>query len=448
MIIIRYNYITTKTNCKTLNLVFEKEIQAVLNQNRTKASCYISYFIQGIVMNLTAVLFIPLQSLYGFTYAQLGILVSINFIFQLAADILFAKPVDRFGFKPFTRIAPLSCFIGLLMFATAPYWAGDFLFLGLCIATAIFSASIGILEVILSPIINGLPGEHKESSMAILHSFIAWGMIDSISGTTLFLFIFGIESWQWIVLIWSALPLVNLAMFWRAYLPPTLPQKQLLNMKTLLKNGVFILSFWAIFFGAAAEITLMQWISTFLERGAGMSKLAGDMLGLCGFALCFGLGRLAYSRYGKQWDVHKLMIYGSVVTVACYIVVALSPYRVLTLAACWIAGASTCLLWPETLVVASSALPTAGAALFGLLAAGGDLGTAISSFIVGTAADGFIELAPNGISMTAEQFGLRAAILLGCVLPIMSVVFQILLKRKVKQSLIPPNNTTCSFENR
>jgi MFS family permease len=402
---------------------------------RTKASCYLSYFIQGIVMNLTAVLFVPLQSLYGFSYTQLGTLVLINFVFQLAADIIFARPVDRYGFKPFTRIATLTCFAGLILFATAPYWASNFLFIGFCIATAIFSASIGITEVILSPIISGLPDEHKESSMSILHSFLAWGMIAGIAGTTLLLFAIGKHNWQWVVVAWAVLPLINLVLFWGAYLPPTLPQKKLIKTRKLLVNRVFILSFLAIFFGAAAEITLMQWISTFLERGVGMSKLAGDMLGLCGFALFFGLGRIFYSRYGKSWDVHKLMIYGSLITVICYIIVALSPNTALTVVACWVAGVATCLLWPQTLVVASSALPMAGAALFGLLAAGGDLGTAVSSFLVGTAADSFIELAPDGISLTAEQFGLRMAILLGCVLPILSMVFQILLKREVSSTI-------------
>ncbi|NLN07188.1 MAG: hypothetical protein GX167_06165 [Firmicutes bacterium] len=267
--------------------------------------------------------------------------------------------------------------------------------------------------------------------MAILHSFLAWGMIAGIAGTTLLLYAFSINSWQWIVLLWSVLTLANFLQFWGAYLPATLPQKYLMKTKELLGNRIFMLSFLAIFFGAAAEITLMQWISSFLERGAGMSKVTGDLLGLCGFALCFGLGRLAYSFYGKRLDIHKLMIYGSVVTVFCYIIVALSPATVLTLAACWVAGAATCLLWPETLVVASSALPMAGAALFGLLAAGGDLGTALSSYVVGAAADFFIQLAPQGMAMTAEQFGLRMAALLGCAFPVLSAVFQTILKQSI-----------------
>ena len=401
---------------------------------RTKLACYVSYFTQGIVMNLTAVLFVPLQTLYGFTYTQLGTLVFINFVFQLLADVVFSKPLDRFGFKAFSRLAPLTCFLGLALFASVPSWAGRFTFAGLCVATAIFSASLGIWEVILSPIINGLPGEHKESSMAILHSFLAWGMIAGIAGTTLLLKVFGARGWQLIVLIWSILPLINLIQFWGAPLPSTKPREQLMKTRSLLKNRVFILSFLAIFFGAAAEITLMQWISTFLERGAGMSKLAGDLLGLCGFALCFGLGRLVFSIFGKKWDTHKLMIYGSAAAAACYLVVALSPSTALTVFACWVAGAATCLLWPETLVVAASALPAAGAALFGLLAAAGDLGTAISSFLVGTAADLLAPLVPDSFSISAEQFGLRAAVLLGCVLPILSVVFQVLLKRGVARA--------------
>jgi len=400
---------------------------------KTKVSCYLAYFIQGIVMNLTAVLFVPLQTLYGFSYSQLGVLVFINFVFQLLADTFFAKPVDRYGFRPFARMAPLICAAGLILFATAPYWAGDSLFLGLCISTAVFSLAAGLLEVILSPIVSGLPGEHTASSMAVLHSFLAWGIIAAIAGTTLLLRIFGTASWKGIVLIWAVLPLINCLLFWNAWMPPVLPEQQRMKTGVLMKNSVFLLSFAAIFFGAAAEISLMQWISAFLERGVGMSKLAGDLLGLCGFALSFGLGRLVYSRFGKSWNIHNVLILGSVVTVVCYVTVALSPWIWLTVAACWIAGAATCLLWPETLVIASAALPTAGAALFGLLAAGGDFGTAISNYLIGAAADLFIQLAPAAAAVTAEQVGLRAAVLAGCILPILSAVFQLLLKKKVRK---------------
>ena len=185
----------------------------------------------------------------------------------------------------------------------------------------------------------------------------------------------------------------------------------------------------------------MQWISAFLERGAGMSKLAGDLLGLCGFALFFGVGRLVYSRFGKNWDIHKVLILGSAVTVVCYIVVALSPWTWLIVVACWIAGAATCLLWPETLVIASAALPAAGAALFGLLAAGGDFGAAISNYLIGTVADMFINLAPAQLSITAEQFGLRAAVLAGCVLPVLSFIFQLFLKRQTKNNSVRSSMT-------
>ena len=400
---------------------------------KTKASCYLAYFIQGIVMNLTAVLFIPLQNMYGFSYSQLGVLVFINFVFQLLADTIFGKPVDRYGFRPFSRLAPVICAVGLVMFATVPYWAGSFLFVGFCISTAVFSLAIGLLEVILSPIVSGLPGEHTASSMAVLHSFLAWGIIVAIAGTTVLLRVLGTESWQWIVLIWAVLPILNCLLFWRAWMPPVLPEQERMKTGTLMKNPVFLLSFAAIFFGAAAELSLMQWISAFLERGAGMNKLAGDLLGLCGFALSFGVGRLVYSRFGKNWDIHKVLILGSVVTVVCYIVVALSPWTWLIVLACWVAGAATCLLWPETLVIASTALPAAGAALFGLLAAGGDFGAAISNYLMGTVADLFIGLAPAQLSIASEQFGLRAAVLVGCVLPVLSAVFQLVLKRKVKQ---------------
>ncbi|MGI6175521.1 MAG: MFS transporter [Christensenellales bacterium] len=399
---------------------------------QTRVACYTAYFIQGVAMNLTAVLFVPLREQFGFSFSQLGLLVFINFLMQVASDVLFSRAVDKYGYRPFAVGAHMACFAGLVLFACTPVLFVGAEFVGFCISTAIFSAAIGILEVILSPIINALPSDHKGASMAVLHSFLAWGLLAVVVVSTLFLYLFGNMSWPIIVLIWAVIPFVNMLLYARVYLPPTVAEQHLMKVQKVVKNPVFILAFLAIFFGAAAEITLMQWISAFMEKGLGLSKVMGDLLGLCGFAFFFGVGRLVFSKYGKKLDVHKLMIYGSLITVFCYIIVAVSPYFVLSVAACCVAGAATCLLWPQTLVVASGALPAAGAVLFALLAAGGDIGTSICSWALGALADGFMALGVHTAFMTAEQFGLRAALLVCTLYPILSMLFQVLLKKAVK----------------
>ena len=399
----------------------------------TILACYIGNFTQAIVVNFTPVIFIPLREQFGFSYSQFGLLVLVNFITQVAVDILFSKAVDRHGFRPFIVTAHILCVIGFLLFAATPWLFRGSEFLWFLIATVIFSASGGLLELLLSPIIDAIPGDEKAKAMALLHSFYAWGQVAVVVVTTLCIFGFGSRSWPVLVALWAIVPLVNTFLFAKAPLARKAIGAQLMKIRQLILNPIFILAFFAILFGGAAEVTMGQWSSSFLQKGLALPKIVGDMLGLCGFAVMLGVGRLLYGLYGERININKVMILGSLLAILCYVGVALSPFKWLSVVACGITGLCVSLLWPGTLVEASAKLPLAGASMFALLAAGGDIGASLGPWLTGVITDASANL-PQGllgsIAATPEQLGLRVGILSAALLPLGSLVFQLLLRGK------------------
>ncbi|MGL4847389.1 MAG: MFS transporter [Clostridium sp.] len=212
-------------------------------------ACYIGYFIQAIVVNLTPLLFIPLMEEFNLSYGQIGILIVVNFVTQFIFDIAFSKPVDKYGFRPFAIVAHIFCVVGFVLFSMTPVIFKGNEMVGFLIATMIFSGAGGLLEIILSPIIDAIPSEDSASAMSLLHSFYAWGQVAVILITTIFLFIFGKGSWSTIVLIWAIVPFVNIFIFMKVPLTRKVEASKIIKIKELIKNPVFIIAFFAIMMG-------------------------------------------------------------------------------------------------------------------------------------------------------------------------------------------------------
>ncbi|MDF2593683.1 MAG: major facilitator superfamily 1 [Clostridia bacterium] len=408
-----------------------------ISYQSTIYACYIGNFVQAAVVNLTPILFIPLREQFGLTYTQFGLLILANFITQVLFDILFSKAVDRHGFRPFIVSAHVLCVIGFVLFALAPVLFKGSEFMGFLTATIIFSGSGGLLELLLSPIVDAIPTDEKEKAMTMLHSFYAWGQVTVVLLTTLFIFFFKGRSWHIIVLLWAIVPFFNIFLFSKVPLAQKVHESQMMKVRHLIRNPVFILAFFAIACGGASEITMAQWTSAFMEKGLGLPKIMGDALGLCGFAFMLGIGRVLYGMYGSKINIHKVMLYGSLLTALCYIVVALSPSKSLSLTACILSGIGVSLLWPGTLIVASQKLPLAGASMFALLSAGGDLGASVGPWFTGVITDAVTQTVPFSMierfSLSGEQFGLRIGLFISILFPLGSLIFHWHLKTKVKK---------------
>ncbi len=400
----------------------------------TTLSCFVGIFCQAISSNLTAILFIPLMTMYGLSYVHLGLLVGINFSTQVLVDIIASRLIDRYGFRTFVLPADLLAIVGLVLFALSPLLFQNVL-VGLILSTIIFSASCGLLEVMLSPIVNAIPNEEKGPAMALMHSFYAWGQVATIVITTLFLFVFGIRSWQIIVILWAIVPLVNFFMFLAAPFPGVVQEDHRQTMRDLIFRPFYLFALLAIFGGAATELVMNQWASTFTEKVLEMPKITGDLLGMCGFAVMLGLGRVIYGRYGSKMNMNNVLIVSAAAAVACYVVVAVSPVLTISLVACAVCGLAASLLWPGTLVITAEKYPLAGAWLFAILAAAGDIGAAVGPFTAGLVTDltRSLPVAANlaaSVGLNADQFAIRAAILLASIFPALTMYCHWVLRKR------------------
>lgn len=404
------------------------------NYRLTRLSCYVGIFIQAIISNITPILFIPMMDLYGFSYTQLGLLVGINFVSQVAVDVIFSGVIDRFGYRRIALPAIGVAFAGLALFALAPWLFPSNVYAGIVLATVVFAASSGLLEVLVSPIVDALPSEDKGASMSLMHSFFAWGEIIAIVGTTLFVFFFGGQNWQIIVAIWAIVPVVNFFMFLRSPFPETIPVERREKHGKTLFQPFYLVALAAIFFGACTELVMAQWSSAFMERALTLPKVAGDLLGACGFALMMGVGRLFYGVKGAKLNMGRTLILCAALAAVCYVTVALSPWNGLNLFACALCGLGASLLWPGTLVVCAERYPMAGAWMFAILAAAGDIGGAFGPWLTGVIVDasqgsGLGAWVAGLFGSTVEQAGMRVGFLVAFLFPLGAMLCQIVLQR-------------------
>ncbi|NMA46938.1 MAG: MFS transporter [Lentisphaerae bacterium] len=395
------------------------------NYRLTIHACYLGFVVQALVINLTPILFIPLREMYGLSYQQLGLLVLINFVTQLTVDLVLSHPVDRFGYRPFIMVTPFLAILGFAIFALAPTFLPKNPYPGFVVGTVIFSGAGGLLEVLLSPIVNAVPSDAKAAAMSLLHSFYCWGQVGVVLITTLLLFVLGAERWQWIVALWLILPAIDALLFYHAPLAPVVPEDQKQGLTQILRVPFFHVALAAILVGGATELILAQWISAYLEKVMELPKVIGDIAGVCTFASMMGAGRAIYGCYGARFNVNLVMIAGSALAIICYIGLSLSIFPLLTLLLCALSGLAVSMLWPGALSISAARFPLAGTAMFAILAAGGDCGASIGPYFTSLIADllpqhqAMVKLATQlGISL--EQLGLRAAILGSSIFPVCS----------------------------
>ena len=404
----------------------------------TVRACYIANFFQAIGM-VIPIVFAPLKQLYGLTYMQLGSLIFVNFVTQVISDIAFSKPVDKYGFRPFIILSSFLSAGGLCLFALTPLIFKGNEYAGFLIAIILFASASGLMELLLSPIIDAVPIEEKNKAKAMssLHSLFAWGQIFVITISTLFIYIAGIRYWYGIVLFWSFAPLLNIFTFSKAPLRQKLHESQVMKIKELLFNSTFIMLVIAIISGGASEVTMSQWSSVFFERAVQLPKIVGDLFGMCTFAFMLGLGRSLYGIFGHKIEIGKIMIISSAAAIAGYVMVAVSSNSIIALVGCGMTGLCVSLLWPGTIVLASKKLPFAGASMFALLSAAGDIGASIGSSVTGFIADFsekfFLQTTIQSLGLNAEQFGLKMALLTASIFPIGSLIINLKLQKKKRE---------------
>lgn len=358
-------------------------LQKIRNSyQHTTYACFIGYVIQAVVNNFTPLLFVTLSSQYHISMEQISILISVNFGMQLLVDLLASGIADRIGYKPSMVLTHLCASVGLLALAVLPERMGD-PFLGLLIAVSIYAVGGGFLEVLLSPIVEACPTEHKEAAMSLLHSFYCWGHASVILLSTLFFVTVGISHWQLLAFLWALLPLANLIYFLLVPIPSPQGEEGLRGIGKLLTNGTFWLMIVFMLCAGASEQAVSQWASAFAEAGLGVSKTTGDLAGPLAFAVLMGSSRLLYSKCSEKISLRAYMLCSGLLCLGSYLLISLTHNPVFGLLGCGICGFSVGVLWPGTFSMAAGTIRGGGTAMFAFLALAGDLGCASGPGVVG-----------------------------------------------------------------
>ena len=388
--------------------------------NKTMTACFTAYIVQAVVNNFAPLLFLTFQRTYGIPLSRITMLVTINFAIQLLVDILSVSFVDKIGYRASMVLAHLFGAVGLFSLAVLPELFRD-PFLGILAAVFLYAIGGGLLEVLVSPVVEACPSDRKEKAMSMLHSFYCWGHVGVVALSTLFFRLFGIESWRLLAVLWALLPLCNGMVFTRVPFAPLMKEGEKgLSLGELFSSKLFLALFLMMVCAGASEQSVSQWASTFAEKGLGISKTAGDLAGPMAFAVLMGASRAFYGKYGERLQLERFMIYSSVLCILSYLCISLVPNSVISLLSCGICGLSVGIMWPGTFSKSSAALPRGGTAMFALLALGGDLGCSGGPTLVG---------------MVSSFFGddLRLGILAGVIFPAV-LLMGILFLRKSQRS--------------
>ena len=383
---------------------------------KTLIACYLGFITQAICANFAPLLFITFHNQYGITFSRLALISTVFFFTQLLVDLVCAKIVDYIGYRTCVVAAEVTSGLGLLGLGFLPEITKT-PFSGIILSVIIYAIGSGLTEVLVSPIVEACPFENKEGTMSLLHSFYCWGSVGVILGSTVFFTVFGIESWKILAIIWSLVPLYNIYNFVTCPIEQLVEDGESMTMGQLFKTGLFWLFIVLMVCAGSSEIAMAQWASAFAESALHVSKTIGDLAGPCGFAICMGISRVLYGKYGEKVDLTVYMAGSGILCFVCYLLAALSSLPILGLIGCALCGFSVGIMWPGSISISARILPKGGTAMFALLALAGDLGGAVGPAIVGN------------VSQSAGE-NLQAGVLAGIGFPIVLVICVLIVRKK------------------
>ena len=385
---------------------------------KTLAACYLGFITQAIAANFAPLLFLTFQNTYGISLEKIALIPVVFYLTQLLIDLGATKFADKIGYRICVVTSQVVSAAGLVLLAILPEIL-PLPFLGILLAVVFYAIGSGLVEVLVSPIVEACPFENKDGRMSLLHSFYCWGAVGVILGSTLFFAVFGIENWRILTLIWALVPLVNTFQFLTCPIERLTEEGENLPLGKLFRLPLLWMMILLMICSGASEATMAQWASAFTESALGVSKTVGDLAGPCLFAAFMGSSRMLYGKMSTKLNLTKAMLLSGLLCVACYLLASLSPLPILGLAGCALCGFSVGIMWPGTISLSSQKCPQGGTAMFAVLALAGDFGSTVSPAMVGSLS----ELAGGN---------LKTGLLAATFFPILLVVRLFVLNRKMK----------------
>ena len=388
------------------------------NYKKTQLACYLGFVTQAICANFVPLLFITFHNSYDISFGMLALVSTCFFVTQLVIDFLCAGIVDKLGYRACIIAAEITSGLGLAGLAFLPDLF-SLPFYGILVCVIVYAIGSGLTEVLVSPIVEACPFENKDSMMSLLHSFYCWGWCGVVLISTVFFIVFGTENWRIMALIWSVIPFINIYNFATCPIEKLVEDGKSMTMPKLLRTKTFWIFMVLMICAGSSELAMGQWASAFAESALHVSKTVGDLVGPCGFAICMGISRLLYGKFGGKVDLTIFMMASGSMCLLCYLVAGLSSFPIVGLIGCALCGFSVGIMWPGSISISSQILPSGGTAMFALLALAGDLGGALGPAIIGN------------VSQKAAN-NLQAGVLSGIGFPIVLVISVFYIRKRYR----------------
>lgn len=385
---------------------------------KTLLACYLGFITQAITANFAPLLFLTFKDSYSIPLEKVALIPMAFFMTQLLIDFAATKFVDRIGYRTCVVCSQVLSAVGLALLAVLPEVLPD-PFTGILIAVVLYAMGAGLIEVLISPIVEACPFDNKDGVMSLLHSFYCWGMVGVILGSTVFFAVFGVENWRILAILWAVLPFVNTFNFLKCPIERLTEDGEGMKMSQLFRMPLFWLMALLMVCSGASEISMAQWASAFTESAMGVSKTIGDLAGPCLFAVLMGISRVFYGKMSEKLDLTKTMLGCGALCIVCYLLASLSSSPVLGLMGCALCGISVGIMWPGTLSISAQKCPKGGTVMFALLALAGDLGGSIGPSLVGS------------VSSMADG-NLKTGLLVANLFPVLLIAGLVVLKKCVK----------------
>ena len=386
------------------------------NYKKTLIACYLGFITQSISANFAPLLFLTFKETYGITLEKIAMIPLVFYFTQLIVDLAATKFADKIGYRICVLASQVISAVGLILMTILPEVL-PIPFIGILISVVLYAIGSGLIEVLLSPIVEACPFENKDGVMSTLHSFYCWGAVGVILGSTLFFAVFGVENWKILTFIWALVPLYNTFNFINCPIERLVEEGQSMSVGKLLKTPVFWLMIILMICAGASESTMAQWASAFTESAIGVSKTVGDLAGPCLFAMFMGISRMLYGKFSEKLNLTKVMLVCGVMCAGCYLLASLSPMPILGLAGCALCGLAVGIMWPGSISISSQKCPSGGTAMFAFLALAGDLGATVSPAMVGSISE-----------MAGDN--LKIGLLTATIFPVVLVITLLVLRKK------------------
>lgn len=353
------------------------------NYKKTLAACYLGFVTQAISANFAPLLFLTFKSTYAITLEKIAMIPLVFYLTQLLVDLVASKIADKIGYRTCVVASQLLSAAGIALMAILPE-IFSVPFIGIIVSVVLYAMGSGLIEVLVSPIVEACPFENKDGMMSLLHSFYCWGAMGVILVSTLFFSVFGIENWKILTFIWALVPLYNTINFINCPIERLIEDGESMGISKLLKTPIFWLMILLMVCSGASEATMAQWASAFTESAIGVSKTVGDLAGPCLFAMFMGISRVLYGKFSEKLNLTKVMLACAIMCAGCYLLASLSSLPLLDLSGCALCGLAVGIMWPGSISISSQKCPRGGTAMFAFLALAGDLGSTVSPAMVGT----------------------------------------------------------------